>query len=238
MKKIIKQWLRSRGLQISVYPSEDMERRLKIMQNLQIDTLLDVGANVGQYVLKIRDSGYQGRIISFEPLKKAFDILKQVAAKDSNWLLHNYALGDQAMTSIINIAGNSVSSSILNMLPAHIKSAPDSQYVATETIEIKRLDDIYSTICKDNDNVMLKIDTQGFEKNVIDGALQALEHIKVVQLEMSILPLYENEILYTEMIHYLDNKGFQLFSLEPGYFDQSTGQLMQVDGVFVRKNLL
>jgi hypothetical protein len=63
---------------------------------------------------------------------------------------------------------------------------------------------------------MIKIDTQGYEKNVIDGATESLNNIKIIQLEMSILPLYENEILFIEMINYLDKKGFQLFSLENG----------------------
>ena len=83
---------------------------------------------------------------------------------------------------------------------------------------------------------MLKIDTQGYEKNVIDGATKSLGSIKVIQLEMSILPLYENEMLYVDMINYLDKKGFQLFSLENGFSDQHTGQLLQVDGIFVQKN--
>ena len=82
---------------------------------------------------------------------------------------------------------------------------------------------------------MIKIDTQGYEKNVIDGATESLNNIKIIQLEMSILPLYENEILFIEMINYLDKKGFQLFSLENGFSDLTTGQLLQVDGIFVQK---
>jgi FkbM family methyltransferase len=238
MKKLIKQWLRGRGLQVSKYPKEDLERRLIIMRNFQIDTILDVGANIGQYALGLRDHGYQGRIISFEPLQKAFAQLQLAAAGDRNWILNNYALGEEASNSVINVAGNSVSSSILNMLPAHVQSAPESQYVTTEEIEIKTVDAVYSTFCGDSNSVMMKIDTQGYEKNVIDGATESMKKIKVIQLEMSMIPLYENEMLYVEMIDYLDARGFQLFSLETGHFDEKTGQLMQVDGVFVRKNLL
>jgi len=83
--------------------------------------------------------------------------------------------------------------------------------------------------------VMMKIDTQGYEKNVIDGALTSLNRIKIIQLEMSIVPLYENETLFVEMIQYLDNNGFILYSLENGFSNPTTGQLLQVDGIFVNK---
>jgi FkbM family methyltransferase len=142
--------------------------------------------------------------------------LKKASLKDNNWLVNNYALGNEDIKSMINVAGNSFSSSILNMLPTHLKSEPESIYIAQEEIEIKKIDSIFNSFCNKEDRVMIKIDTQGYEKNVIDGATESLNNIKIIQLEMSILPLYENEILFIEMINYLDKKGFQLFSLENG----------------------
>lgn len=235
MKTMIKKWLRNQGLQISKYPDEELERRLIMLKNYNIDTILDVGANIGQYALKMRDHGYQKKIISFEPLKSAFETLKAVSVKDKNWSINNFALGDSDSGSLINIAENSFSSSILNMLPEHLVSAPESKYIAQQEIEIKQLDSIYDRLCSPGSNVMLKIDTQGYEKNVIDGARESLTKIKILQLEMSLIPLYEHELLYMDMILYLDQRGFQLYSLEPGHFDQKTGQLLQVDGVFVQK---
>jgi FkbM family methyltransferase len=161
--------------------------------------------------------------------------LKKASLKDNNWLVNNYALGNEDIKSMINVAGNSFSSSILNMLPTHLKSEPESIYIAQEEIEIKKIDSIFNSFCNKEDRVMIKIDTQGYEKNVIDGATESLNNIKIIQLEMSILPLYENEILFIEMINYLDKKGFQLFSLENGFSDLTTGQLLQVDGIFVQK---
>lgn len=142
--------------------------------------------------------------------------MKKASLKDNNWLVNNYALGNEDIKSMINVAGNSFSSSILNMLPTHLKSEPESIYIAQEEIEIKKIDSIFNSFCNKEDRVMIKIDTQGYEKNVIDGATESLNNIKIIQLEMSILPLYENEILFIEMINYLDKKGFQLFSLENG----------------------
>lgn len=161
--------------------------------------------------------------------------MKKASLKDNNWLVNNYALGNEDIKSMINVAGNSFSSSILNMLPTHLKSEPESIYIAQEEIEIKKIDSIFNSFCNKEDRVMIKIDTQGYEKNVIDGATESLNNIKIIQLEMSILPLYENEILFIEMINYLDKKGFQLFSLENGFSDLTTGQLLQVDGIFVQK---
>lgn len=237
MKSLIHNFLKKRGIQIAKYPNDDLKRRMLIVKNNKIDTLLDVGANKGQYAIQMRRLGYDKKLLSFEPQQDAFNVLKKVATKDPQWEVYDYALGDENTNSSIHIADNSFSSSILNMLPAHLESAPESKYVGNQEIEIKKLDSIFDTLCSPSASVMLKIDTQGYEKNVIDGAEESLKSIKIIQLEMSILPLYENEILYIEMIQYLKARGFELFSLESGgFYDLNSGQLLQVDGIFVRKN--
>lgn len=223
------------GIQIKKYPDSDHARRMKMVNYYRIDTLFDIGANAGQYALKMRELGYKNRIISFEPLSSAFKVLKENSSKDDNWIINNYAVGDQNCKTLINVAGNSYSSSILNMLPNHIENAPNSMYVSQEKIDIKKLDTIFNSFCNQEEKVMLKIDTQGYEKNVIDGAIESLKKIEIIQLEMSIAPLYENEILLVEMIEYLRKIGFMVFSFENGFSNPITGQLLQVDGIFVKK---
>lgn len=235
MRRLIKQILRKKGLQIRPYPEKDLVRRMRIVNNFKIDTLFDIGANFGQYALLMRELGYSKKIISFEPLKVAFEVLKKASSGDNNWEIHQYALGSENAKSLINVAANSGSSSILNMLPAHIKSAPEARYIDKEEIEIKKLDAVINSFCSNWENVMIKIDTQGYEKNVLDGAEESLKFIKVIQLEMSLVPLYENEILFLEMINHLSQKGFELYSLENGFSDKTTGQLLQVDGIFCKK---
>jgi FkbM family methyltransferase len=237
MKKLIQKILRKTGYQLTRYPepNPDLIRRFKIVNYCNIDTLFDIGANTGQYAIDMRKFGYSKKIISFEPLKSAFEDLKSASLKDNNWIVNNYALGNENIKSVINVAGNSLSSSMLNMLPMHLNSAPESKYITQEEIEIKKLDSIFNSFCNKEDRVMIKIDTQGYEKNVIYGANESLNSIKVVQIEMSIVPLYEKEMLFIEMINYLNSKGFQLFSLENGFSDPTTGQLLQVDGIFVKK---
>ena len=236
MKELIQKMLRTLGIQLKKYPDNDLTRRIKILNYHNIDTLFDIGANVGQFAIEIRELGYSKRIISFEPLKSAFEDLKNASLKDKNWIINNYALGNEDINSVINVAGNSESSSIFNMLPVQLNSAPKSKYITQEKIEIKKLDSVFNSFCNKDDSVMIKVDTQGYEKNVIDGANASLIRIKVIQLEMALVQLYENEILFIDMINYLDNKGFQLFSLEPGFSDPTTGRLLEVDGIFVKKN--
>lgn len=224
-------------LKYKIHLHRDLKRRLKIINDRKINTLLDIGANIGQYALKMRNLGYTNKIISFEPLTEAFEILKNSAKGDKNWIFNNYGLGDVDSTAVINISNNSDSSSILEMLPSLSESAPGLNYIGKQEIVIKKLDTIFDSFVKSEDCVMLKIDTQGFEKNVIDGALQSLKQIKVIQLEMSIVPLYKNEMLFKEMITYIESQGFQLYSLENGHFNRKTGQLLQVDGIFVNNTL-
>ncbi len=240
MKKALKKifGLRHISIRIKKYTDSQLKRRVLLMSNLNIDTVFDVGANDGDYSRILRILGYKNRIISFEPLKSVFELLQKESSKKKNWFAYNYAIGEENTFSTINIAGNSYSSSILEMLPAHVESEPKSKYIGREKIEIKRLDSVFSSFCNDDNKIMLKIDTQGYEKNVIDGASGILDKISLIQLEMSIIPMYKNETLFTEMISYLDEKGFQLASLEDGFYNNKTGQLLQVDGIFVNKHLL
>src|SRR4051794_39241980 len=117
MKKVIKKTLRKLGFELKRLPGNDLVRRMKIVNSWEIDVLFDIGANVGQYAKIMRELGYKNMIVSFEPMKKAFEELKIKSSKDSNWLANNYGLGSQNSKSIINVALNSKSSSILNMLP-------------------------------------------------------------------------------------------------------------------------
>jgi FkbM family methyltransferase len=235
IRESIKKYLKSIGIIVKRYPETDIVRRMKLVNSKQIDLLIDVGANTGQYSCLMRDYGYKGRIISFEPLIDAYNKLIQLKENDPLWDAFNFALGDKHEKSFINISGNSYSSSILDMLDTHLDSAPESKYIARQEILIKKLDEIFTDISNESSNIMLKMDVQGFEKEVLDGAKNCINQVDIIQLEMSIKPLYKDELILCEMINYLDKLNFELFSLENGYFDSDTGQLLQVDGIFSRK---
>ncbi|MGD0712123.1 MAG: FkbM family methyltransferase [Bacteroidales bacterium] len=216
--------------------SDELKSRQFFLNYYGINLLLDVGANIGQYSTLMRRIGYKGEIISFEPLKSAYSELKKKTELDDKWQCENFALGNKEEQAIIHISGNSYSSSLLEILPLHIEYDKDSQYVANETIQIKKLDDVFQNYYQPGEVVMLKIDTQGYEKNVLEGAKQSLINITLLQLEISIEPLYDKEVLFLEMINYLNEIGFELFTLENGIRNPKSGKLLQVDGIFVNKN--
>jgi FkbM family methyltransferase len=133
----------------------------------------------------------------------------------------------------INIAANKgLSSSIADMLPNHIENAPEAQYVSKEKVPIRKLDSIFDQFLQPGDNVFLKIDTQGYEINVLDGAEKSLPKIKGIQVEMSLVPLYSGEMLFPDMLRHLTGKGYTMFDLGPVFTSPTTGQLLQVDGMF------
>lgn len=235
MKLLLNRILRIFGIQLNSYPGIDLARRFQLLKLLKIDLVFDVGANNGGFAVQMRDLGYNKTIVSFEPINSVFKILLKKSSNDPRWIVNNYALGEEEIETEINISNNSFSSSILMMLPLHLKSAPNSNYISKETIKVKKFDQIFGDYFNESSNVYLKIDTQGYEKLVLNGALNSLNKIKAVQLEMSLFELYKNECLFVEMIGFMETLGFELFSLENGHSDPETGQLLQVDGLFINR---
>jgi FkbM family methyltransferase len=229
--------LRRRGLEVAPYlpGTGEAARRAKLLKSRGVDVLLDVGANVGQYVIETRAAGYAGRVVSFEPLSGAFAQLSEAAAQDALWEVRNHALGAADESAEINVSGNTFSSSLLAMEERHQRSAPESAYVATEQIAVHRLDSIWDEVVGDAESVYLKLDVQGFESQVLRGATSSMSAIAVIQAELSFVPLYQDAPLYRELIDMLDGMGFGLAGVEPGFEDPETGEMLQADGVFVRR---
>ena len=237
LKHELRKLLWRSGFEISRFTptSHPLARRKRILDYYEIDVVLDIGANSGQFAQQLRDDlGYANRIISFEPLSSAFELLKANATRDPNWEAFNFALGETDDKQEINIAGNSVSSSLLDMLPSHLTSAPESKYIGSEVIEARKLDSIFGTLCKPTNSVYMKIDTQGFESKVLGGAENSLAQIDTIQMEMSLIPLYKGEMLFNDMYTLMNEKGYSLIAVETGFSDPNSGQLLQVDGIFHR----
>ncbi len=210
-----------------------LRRRACLLSTFGIDLVLDVGANTGQFGRELRALGYRGRIVSFEPLSSAFSVLARAARADGRWEALHMALGDANGTAEMHIAANSVSSSLLPMLPAHLAAAPNSGYVGSEPTPVRRLDSLFDRICSPAERVFLKVDAQGYERRILEGA--PLERIQTLQLEMSLIPLYEGEWLFRELYELLEEKGYTLVFIEPAFADERTGQVLQIDGIFHRE---
>ena len=225
---------KTNSLNLHFFGGHLVNNRIKLLKHHKIQTLLDVGANTGQFAYYTRHAGYKNQIYSFEPLSEAFKILTNFAKQDKKWDIVNTAIGNEDGEIEINISENLQSSSILDMMPKHVKSTPESAYKGVEKVDIQRIDTIIDSYSANLEKTFLKIDTQGFEKNVLLGARESIKKLGGLQLELSLVELYKGEILFREMLNYILDKGFTLHSLEPGFYDKKSGQLLQVDAIFYR----
>jgi FkbM family methyltransferase len=238
MKAIIKKILNKTGYDLVRYtPSTSTNALMNIIfAKNKIDFLIDVGANSGHYGKTIRKAGYTGEISSFEPIKSVYIKLQKTAATYKKWNTFNYAIGEDNSEIAINIAENSLSSSILDMHENHLSAAPKSKYIRQEPVLLRRLDSVITLYDLEKYKApMLKIDVQGFELKVISGAIPILSKIKLIQIEMSFKTLYERGPLYNEIISEMSALGFNLFNIIPEFIDESTGELLQADGIFINK---
>ncbi len=232
-------WIENRtDIKVRNYYSESDWRRNLIgaLVSRNIDVVVDVGANSGQYATDLRRSEFTGRIVSFEPLSGPFAQLAVGAAADPLWDCRRCALGDFDGSVSMNVAGNTgASSSILPMLQSHQDVFPHANYVATEDVEMFKLDSIGPEILRPNDAAFLKIDVQGFEKQVIAGGDTTIrQHCVGMQIELSFAALYEGDMLVEEALALVDSLGFVLAGLAPGFIDIRNGRVLQADGIFFR----
>jgi len=237
IKKTIKKLFRKLGFDLTRYNpnSSESARILEFFSIYKIDSVLDIGANIGQFATELRESGYNGRIISFEPLSEAYSHLLINSKKDPNWIIApRMAIGNEEGKKTINISGNSYSSSILKMNDTHIKGAPESAYIGSEEISINKLDNIVGNYLRNGENIFTKIDVQGYELQVLKGATNILSKIKGMKIELSLVPLYEGQLLFSDMLKYITNLGFELWDISPGFRDKRSGKLLQFDGIFFR----
>lgn len=204
------------------------------LQHQGVNLVLDVGANVGQFAIELLQHGYDGRIISVEPLPEAHAQLAAATAGSSRWsAFERVALGAYEGSVIMQIAGNSVSSSALPMLERHIQAAPGSGPTGTVEVRQTTLDAAFLAMV-DNAPAMIKIDTQGYEQHVLAGGERCLTRVSLVLLELSVVPLYEGQWLWMDAIAYMRERDFELWFLHPDFFDPSSGQVLQYNGLFAR----
>lgn len=241
MKKILRKWLKKFGFELfkANATNSSLHQLKEILDLLSIDIVFDIGANEGQFAKEIRDIGYKGKIVSFEPLSSARQKLLKASKKDNKWIIHNQlAIGNYEGEIEINISGNSVSSSILPMLDSHKFAAVESSYVGSEVVPISKLDSLINQYIEVNSNLFFKIDTQGYEWQVIEGAPESLKKVKGLICELSLVPLYSGQKLWREILDFLEMEGFSLWAIQKGFTDPRTGQSLQIDAIFIKKDLI
>lgn len=237
-KSLLKTTARGLGFDVRRYhPGSSHAAQLGAMLSWhRVNLVLDVGANIGQYGQELRSHvGYRGRIVSFEPMLAAHEALSRVVARSVGWeLAPRVAVGAGAGTITMNVAANSVSSSVLPMLDTHASAAPSSRYVGTEVVPVATLDSLAPHYLRADSVTFLKIDTQGYEDEVLRGATETLARVVGVQLELSLVPLYDGQKLMPELMEQIMRRGFQLWGISPTFADPQTGRMLQIDATFFR----
>lgn len=237
IKKGVKAALNAVGIEMHRFnaAASKTKRLISAFHAFDIDIVFDIGANEGQFAKEVRSGGYVGQIVSVEPLSTAHARLSRARIGDTDWYVHpRCAVGATPGEVEINIAGNSVSSSVLPMMALHSQSAPGSAYKGKETVPVTTLDLICPRYLGKGIAPLLKIDTQGYEWEVLDGVREFLPKVRGVLIEVSLTPLYERQHLWRECLARLENEGFVLWALEPAFNDLSNGRTLQMDALLFR----
>jgi FkbM family methyltransferase len=214
-----------------------LERHLhNLFSKHLIETVIDVGANQGQYGQFLRSIGFTGVIISFEPLSDAFKTLSAFCEHDQHWHAYNFALGDAEAETVINITNYSDFSSFLEPTAySQDTFSHKSEVIRQETVQIKVLDSIFDDLPGiDTQRIHLKMDTQGFDLNVFKGAQQHLDRIQTMQSEISIRELYEGMPDYLTALKTYTDAGFTISGLFPVTRDKNDLSVIEFDCVMVK----
>ena len=235
-KKMIHQVFRKTGYDFLRYSPENFVqiRRIKTIRDGKIDVVVDVGASEGYYVRELRDSGYRGRAVSFEPLLESFSALMKNAVGDDRWICINAALGQFDGESEIFVSGHKTSSSLLPMTNVHLAAMPSSATVQKQKVKLYALDSFLGDIIHLSERIFLKLDVQGYETLVLAGATQTLNQVYAIELELSLKPLYQGAPDLHEMMNFLEALCFAPVSFNHVFSDPISDHLLQMDGIFVR----
>lgn len=239
LKNVLRRVLNSAGLDVRWYVKHQPHSLETLIELYGVDTVFDIGANTGMSGRYLRNLGFRGTIVSFEPVLRYYRELERTAAKDPRWFCENVAVGDSEGELEINVSGASgAASSFLEMTAAVTKQDPELAVVDRERVRIRTVDSLAHDRYPRGDRLFLKLDVQGYERKVLEGARQTLDRVVGLRIELSVLKCYQDEPLLCEMLPYLKSLGFALAGIEPAWSDQRTQEVFQLDGMFVRTDRL
>lgn len=207
-----------------------------VIKAKDIDCVLDVGANRGQYGELLRNLGFDGHIISFEPVTRVYEQLSLNSASDDRWTCFPFALGSQNSRDLINVYSSDVFSSFLQANEYSKSIWHSLEEVEQEEVEIKTLDSIFDGLKEltGSERFMLKLDTQGYDSQVFEGVRGSLSKIHVLQSELSMIPIYnEMQDVYQTLRAY-NEAGFFISGMYPINRDESQA-VIEFDCVLVRR---
>lgn len=208
---------------------------LELFELYGVEMVFDIGANIGMTGEELRNINYIGPIRSFEPIRSLYEQCKAAAVNDPYWEVENTALGEMFGEADINVSGGHAgASSLLNMTANVLDNEPNLGVVRVERIKVNTLNSKIEQYYPSGKGLFLKIDVQGYEKNVLKGGLKHIDKVVGLKLEMSLVENYHGEPLMAEMVSFLNTLGFHLVRIENGWSNKKTHELYQVDGIFFR----
>ena len=220
-----------RGLALGVGAS--LEHR-PILESLTPVTIVDIGANIGQFTLLAEVLFPQARVHAFEPLTSPANRFARLFAEKTSVVLHRCAIGAEEGSSPMNVSGAIDSSSLLPITAAQVAFAPGTDAVGIEDVSVRRLD----TLLKPQDieePALLKIDVQGFEMSTLEGCGHLLALFRWVYIEASFTELYGGQALAPDIVDFLRKRGFTLAGVaNPSFGPQ--GGCVQADFLFMSRN--
>ncbi|MDH5188545.1 MAG: FkbM family methyltransferase [Rhodospirillaceae bacterium] len=210
---------------------------IKAINKFDIDLVLDVGANYGQFAERLRSSGYAGEVHSFEPIGFIFKELQAKSAADAKWFTHNLAMGSTQGSQTINIMAGNDFSSFLN--PSDFGKA---QYESStrvqdrETVEVDTISNFLATNVPNyrERRIFLKMDTQGYDLEVFRGASDVLQSVKGMLSELSFIPIYDGMTNYLDTLKEFQASGFHPSGFYPINRDSDGLVLIEMDCMLVR----
>jgi FkbM family methyltransferase len=213
-------------------PSE--ANRYLWLTSLGIRTIFDIGANTGEFAQLIHGILPEARILSFEPLTEPFSTLQRNMAGIANFHAFNFALGASNLTYEMHHNDFSPSSSLLEMTDLHKASFPFTEHTISETVAVRRLDDVAWEM-RAEEEILIKIDVQGYEEQVISGGEDFIARARLLIIEVSFKKLYEGQPLFNDIYQHVREKGFEYM----GNFDQllspADGSVLQADAIFMSR---
>ena len=231
-KDWLKARLRSRNVTIRDYRFTVSARKQQLLKHFEVDLLVDVGANRGQAATLYRQHGYGGRILSLEPDRRALVDLERKAAKDPRWDVIRTAVGQEPGQMQLHLSEESQFTSLVEMGDYTVRASPHARYVDSDTVQVDTLDSLLAD--QSSQNLALKIDVQGFEREVLAGAPKSMAQAVYVDIELCPVPLYEGQILMLELVQLMEDLGFTLAAIEDTYSDTRTGRVLAYNGVYAR----
>lgn len=207
-----------------------------------INMVIDVGGNVGQFGAFLRsDIGYTGHIMSFEPNKAAYKELCAKAEKDNKWSAYNMALGRRDSAATLHVPEDSSLGSFFepNNCSKDIFGST-AVVIEKEKVEVKKSDIIFELMkILDNNlpNILLKLDTQGYDLEVVKGLGDKVKNITLLQSEISVIPIYTGMPTWLESLSYLQSVGFGTIGLYPVSRDNQSFRIIEYDGLFVNDGI-